>query len=992
MAKLKGIASALAGTAAKTMTSCKFTTKKAAEAAAKKSGNTTAAQARAANSAKVTAYGSRSITDLSIRRVNSVGSGDLSVEIRFKCSIRQAQVKEFELDIEQYSTATKTWTQLDNSTKKLDHTSFANGYYTYVFDAPNQVDISILSVRAKPNPATVERTAYYYTVEKKTSGSGKNKKTWYRLKKNAVKETKNYFSADYSGFKYLSPAPALADSDDEAAKLRVKAPEKPANPTAELQSNGTVKVNFDAIDRETADRCRLVYRCMDGAYETPVASMSGKLDTPGQTYFVDNGAEPGHEYRYYVRAFNDRTAEGVYSPEPSLPADLSEPLKTAPVEVDSLSAEGYGPSGVKVSFTYPAWAYFPALEEARVYYADDYETLITNQTSCDSASVTLGMGIMSVIITGLESGKTWYFAPWFKTGSDALQERFCESVVSCPIATVPDPPTMLTTAMAAHVGSTLTVEWSHNSEDGSAQEQAELNIEIEHADGTTATETVSVGVDESYDLYFDPAKYTDLSTVTITVRTKGASNEWSDYGESLSLTVYARPSAYMVIQNAESGGIEGLEVKSLPLTLDLSVGSGSGTISQHVVQWRVTIMAKKAFTYTDIYGNESRVAEGELVSNITLDRNEEGFTEPTYTMRIPATDAIFVNQGDYTATVNALMDSGLEAEPFSVDFTCSFEGGLGLPTAIIMPNFDWSTRVYPMLTEAREIASGEDYVIDNGVIELAAISEGEYTLEVTYVSDDGETRTLTREWDGSETGFIVDEMGTWQSITSVSYTDGTTTRSLTGSAYNYPALVEDVTLSVYRVNADGSMDEICSEFPNGIGIFCVDRHPVFGEMTYRVVANSLATDEISACDVTSDNNWDGILIQWDETEYSTTEPVDTDEDIASYAFEWVRLPWNVAVKQSSSKDVAYKKYQGRKHPVALYGTQVGESGSWSCSIVKYEEDLELSQLRRLSSWMGGCWVRDSSGLSYPANVDVSIDWSYNTAEITVSLEVTRTDG
>lgn len=961
-----------------------YKTKKKAQAALNRSGSfQTEADAR--NYLKTTAvsYGWPTVGWITIIRVGAVGSGSKTCEVRWTCTNDYSQIKDFEVDIEYYNTRVSRWLELNNSTTSVNKTSYIwqNGIvYTYTFDAPDSKDVSAVRACARPRSDTHKVTSYYYTVE----GSGKK----WTLKQHEVTEDGPWFNdVQFSAWAQLSPAPALQDSNDAEAKLRAAKPNKPAKPSATLLSNGAIEVTFSNVAPDTADTCRVVYRCQDGKYTSAGSDMSGHIRDQGVSAFVDSKTAAGHEYRYYVRAHNHR-GNGTWCNGASLPADLCATVKTRPVQVENMRAACYGDDGATVSFSYPTSAYFPALEEAKVYYADSKAVLTTNKTACQSVDVALGSRNMSAIVTGLEAGKTWYFAAWVKTGSDTQQALFCSAVASCTIATTPDPPTLLPIPRSAVLGESIVLEWVHNNADKSAQRQAQVSITARAADQQQFTTTINVTTDEHVTIPFPASTYSDQMSVSIKVRTKGAGNNFGDWSEDAHLTLYARPFTTLQITNADQGNVEGLAVTTLPVQLALAVQAREGTLSQSVVQWAVTIRSAEMATYLDMFGNEEMLAPGEVVCEVTVDSFEDDFTQPEQTLPIGATDAVFVNGVSYDVEATALMDSGIETDKATARFTCDFANGIGSPTAYVQTAPDWSARIYPSLTTKRPIADGEDYVVDGPVLRVAEIEEGEYTLTLAYVKGDEGAQVSSMAWDGHEFDFAMPDG--WTSVTSLSYDDGGEPVEMMGQVHEAIALAEDVTLSVYRVGRDGEMDLVAKDYPNRPGVFVVDRHPTFGEMNYRIIANSMLTDEITAADTSGSNRWRTVLIQWAE-EDAPTEP-EFEDDTVQFAFEFVELPWNITVNQSSSKDVALKNYVGRRHPVSLYGTQVGETGSWTCRIIKYEEDRELTQLRKLAGWMGDCWVRDPSGLSYPANVNVSITRAFDDLGIDISLEVTRVDG
>lgn len=890
-----------------------FSSNKAAKKAVNKKGGLPSYAEAGKKLAKASSTG-KTGKDVALKRTGKVGSGSTGVLFRYKCAQKAAQIDHFDIDIEWYSGTVGQWIETGNRTASVNPDSEAASWYTYTFNAENDVDCEQIRARVRPVSKTYSAQEDYYEPKKKTitykdkKGKKHKKSVWVNEKKTRTSNKPYFTTPGYSDWAVLSPAPALEDSQDEAKKLRTKVPERPSEPTATLQSNGDVEVSFEAIDAEQAGNERRVFRCMDGEYESAGDDVSGAITENGTSRFVDTGALDGHEYRYYIQAYNNRSKPSLVSAGLSLPTDLCEPVRTPPVDVSWIYASCFGADSAEVSFLYDA--YFPAITSAKIYYADSLELLTTNKTANSSVEVSLGFQEMSAIVTGLDAGKTWYFAAWIKTGDGEQCELFSEMTASCTIATTPDPPTILALPKAAYVGESVEVQWTHNNADGSAQTAAQVSVTANAGGGNPSTTVYDVRGDEFYTVFIDPERFSDSSTCSIKVRTMGTADEFSEWSEDVEMIVYAKPSSRVSIQDASAEGPYGKRISKLPVRFDMSVSAKSGALSQSVTQWRLVLTAKEKIDYVDGYGNDAVIAPSEVVSEIIVDTNDEDFTQPEQTVEVTAIDAVFTNGAAYDATVYALMDSGLEAEPFTASFDCAIDSDMDAPIAAISTMYDWSVRIYPSLYKTEEV-------------------------------------------DGEEVSSLDDK----------------------------------VLFTVFRVGQDGTLDMVQTGVPNAEGVFAVDRHPSFGSMRYRIVANHQETDEVTVTDVEDDNGWDFILIQWDER----AGVFDQDDDDVQFAFEYVRLPWNVTVNQQSQKDVAFKHYQGRRHPVALFGTQVGETGSWSCEIIKYEEDEELMKLRKLAAWMGECWVRDSSGLSYPANVDVRINRSWNSRAISVDLEVTRVD-
>lgn len=206
-------------------------------------------------------------------------------------------------------------------------------------------------------------------------------------------------------------------------------------------------------------------------------------------------------------------------------------------------------------------------------------------------------------------------------------------------------------------------------------------------------------------------------------------------------------------------------------------------------------------------------------------------------------------------------------------------------------------------------------------------------------------------------------------------------------------LIEGVTLSVYRREFDGSFTEIATDLANEEHVFVTDPHPALDFARYRIVATTRTTGAVSYCDLPGvPVGCTAAIIQWDEdwTAFNTGgEDGVTSEQ--PWAGSLLRLPYNIDITHKTKPDVELVEYIGRKHPVGYYGTQVGETETWSTVIPKDDKET-LYALRRLAAWMGNVYVREPSGTGFWAHVTVSIPLKHRDVTSTISIDVTRVEG
>ena len=220
---------------------------------------------------------------------------------------------------------------------------------------------------------------------------------------------------------------------------------------------------------------------------------------------------------------------------------------------------------------------------------------------------------------------------------------------------------------------------------------------------------------------------------------------------------------------------------------------------------------------------------------------------------------------------------------------------------------------------------------------------------------------------------------------------------------------EDVTLSVYRVNVDGTATLIASDLTNG-RTTVTDIHPSLFKQTYRIVATSTSNGSIVYEDLEiGEDNYPLIIIQWNESsnladDISVTEIVNddgtksleytVDDEVVNPTevfANMIILKYNIECSESYSMDTSLVEYIGREHPVGYYGTQLGETASWSADIPKSDHDT-ISMLRKLNRYGGDVYVRNQYGIGYWAQASASWSQSYDSMIISVSISINRVEG
>ena len=205
-------------------------------------------------------------------------------------------------------------------------------------------------------------------------------------------------------------------------------------------------------------------------------------------------------------------------------------------------------------------------------------------------------------------------------------------------------------------------------------------------------------------------------------------------------------------------------------------------------------------------------------------------------------------------------------------------------------------------------------------------------------------------------------------------------------------LPENVLLSIYRHNSDGTYLKLADGIQNGTNTYVTDPHPALDYARYRIIATDTNTGAISYYDPPGyPVNCKAIVIQWNETWSNVDTNNPTPLIFPILCGSQLILPYNIDVSESNSPDVSLVEYIGRSHSVAYYGTQIGTTSTWNVDIAKDDSET-LYQLRRLQNWMGDVYAREPSGTGYWANIKVSFGQTHCEVTIPVTIELTRVEG
>ena len=556
------------------------------------------------------------------------------------------------------------------------------------------------------------------------------------------------------------------------------------------------------------------------------------------------------------------------------------------------------------------------------------------------------------IVTGLGSGETYFFRV------RAVNEQGSStwtSAASTVIGTKPGAPTTWSSTATALVNDVVILYWVHNSQDGSKETDAQLELTV---NGSTSTITIGKPKDDENRFYnLNTKSYPDGTSIEWRVRTKGVVAEWGDWSMKRKIDVYAPPTLSVNVTDVNGDNL--YTVKSFPIYIK----GDAGPDTQDPISYHVSIVANDSYEYWDEIGNVKVVSKGDEVYSQSYDTNED------LVLKLTPASIDLENNVKYTVNCVVTMDTGLNAED-TVDFEVAWEDVITPPNAEI--SYDPETLCahirpfcdfYPFIFYKVDYdqSTGSFFRTNKVITDVTGTSVNEsYTEEfndIVYYGTEGA---------GAGLFFCVVQS-------------------------EVPKLIEGVTLSVYRREYDGRYVEIGSGLKNTDNTFVTDPHPALDYARYRIVAISDVTGAVSFTDIPGLVIGEkAVVIQWDEA-WSSFEGAEEQPDKPTWSGSMLKLPFNIDISDSNNVDVQMVEYIGRAHPVSYYGTQLGVTSTWNVEIDKKDKNT-LYGLRRLAIYMGDVYVREPSGSGYWANIQVSFDQTHNQPTVPVTLTLTRVEG
>lgn len=276
-------------------------------------------------------------------------------------------------------------------------------------------------------------------------------------------------------------------------------------------------------------------------------------------------------------------------------------------------------------------------------------------------------------LTGLATGDEYFFRV---RAVNSGGESAWSDIAPVVIGSTPAAPTTWSSSTTVTTGSPLTLYWIHNSEDGSREKCAELELTINNT--TTTVELQNTANEEDavttsfYDK-IDTSSYSEGCVIKWRVRTKGVTDTYGEFSIQRTVEIYANPTLILSVTDASG------EIADTITAFPLKIYAKGGPSTQSPIGYHLAVSADSAYDTIDNVGNAKSVSANEEIYSKYFDNSNILETE------LSAGDISLENNITYTITCTVTMNSGLTAVQSS-KFTVAWSYDNYWPNAEIIIN------------------------------------------------------------------------------------------------------------------------------------------------------------------------------------------------------------------------------------------------------------------------------------------------------------------
>lgn len=409
-------------------------------------------------------------------------------------------------------------------------------------------------------------------------------------------------------------------------------PTTPSAPEVTLK-NYLLTASLDNSDTDATIIQFQIIKDNSTIFATAQVTIEGDYKYAEYSCYVDAGSE------YKVRCRGCRN--GLYGEW----SEYSSKVTTIPT-----TPSGFTECKAKTSTSvYLEWDAVNAAET----YDIEYTTKKDYFDSSDKTTTINGIESTRYEKTGLENGDTYFFR--LRAVNDSGESPWSE-ISSVVVGKAPEAPTTWSSTTTVVTGEPLTLYWVHNSEDGSSQVRAELELTI---NGTATTHTIENTTDEDKkdktSFYkIDTSEFLEGNKLLWRVRTCGVTEVYGDWSIQRTVDVYTPPTLTLIVTNSNGEAFETLT------NFPIKVKGTAGPTSQTAIGYHLTVMSNDSYETVDSLGNSKYVNKGDVIYSRYFDNSRELSTT------LSASELSLENNMSYTITCVVSMNSGLTAESSSI--------------------------------------------------------------------------------------------------------------------------------------------------------------------------------------------------------------------------------------------------------------------------------------------------------------------------------------
>lgn len=359
---------------------------------------------------------------------------------------------------------------------------------------------------------------------------------------------------------------------------------------------------------------------------------SGKIPVQTASASVTAGVTAGSKYKVRCRAIGKDVASAW--------SQYSEEVDTGPLTPTIARCEARTETSV-----YIEWSEISNATSYDIEYTTDKSYFDGSDKTTTVSDITT----THYEKTGLSSGDEYFFRV---RAVNSIGKSGWSEISSSVIGTGPAAPTTWSSTTTAVTGEDLMLYWVHNSEDGSSQTYAELELNI---NGTISSHRIDnnrpeADKDKTSSYVVDTAAYAEGVKIKWRVRTAGVTNLPGEWSVQRTVDIYAQPTLILSVTNSNGASIETLS--SFPFRVSASAGPDT----QKPIGYLLTVTSEGAYETVDDVGNVKIVNRGSEVYAKHFD------ISTNLSVSLSAQDIDLEINQHYTITCVVSMDSGLTAQ------------------------------------------------------------------------------------------------------------------------------------------------------------------------------------------------------------------------------------------------------------------------------------------------------------------------------------------